>query len=281
MELVMFDLFFLPIADSEGRSCCIMMIDHFTKFKWARALMGKDALGVVNFLMDIFEVEGNCERWHCDNGREFINKCVDMARQILKIAGHSTSQPYNPQCNGCVERCNGTCKRKILTFSLADGLQNGQLVWNWVRILAIVVANENNAPLKLYMGLSAFFCLRHRMPDVNAMGILNPDDTGKVHNFMIERQQLQAGKVLALHADKMQLYDVGDKVFVKASKKQVKIKQAISCWTIRATIEEKLASGLFYRLRWETTGLGNEKAGDLSKRVYHWSHLKMRGITGN
>ena len=119
------------------------------------------------------------------------------------------------------------------------------------------------------------------MPDVNAMGILNPDDTGKVHNFMIERQQLQAGKVLALHADKMQLYDVGDKVFVKASKKQVKIKQAISCWTIRATIEEKLASGLFYRLRWETTGLGNEKAGDLSKRVYHWSHLKMRGITGN
>jgi hypothetical protein len=203
-----------------------------------------------------------------------------MARHILKIEGHSTSQPYNPQCNGCVERANGTCKRKILTMPLADGLQNGQLVWNWPRVLAAVVANENNAPLKLYLGLSAFFCMRHRMPDIRAVGVLNPDDTAKVHAFMITRQEIQAGKVLAQHADKMQLYKVDDKVFVKATKKQVKRKQAVSSWTILATIAEVLASGLFYRLRWETTGLGGEKAGELSKRVYHWSHLKMRENQG-
>ena len=98
---------------------------------------------------------------------------------------------------------------------------------------------------------------------------------------MIERQELQAGKVLAQHADKMQLYKVDDKVFVKASKKQVKRKQAVSSWTILATVVEELASGLFYRLRWDTTGLGGEKAGELSKRVYHWSHLKMREHKGH
>ena len=38
MQLVMFDLFFLPFADKYGRTIVIMMIDHFTKFKWARAL---------------------------------------------------------------------------------------------------------------------------------------------------------------------------------------------------------------------------------------------------
>ena len=280
MQLVMFDLFFLPVADSEGRSCCIMMIDHFTKYKWARALTGKDAMGVVNFLLSVFEVEGNCERWHCDNGREFINRCVEKARFILKIEGHSTSQPYNPQCNGCVERANGTCKRKILTMSLADGLQNGQLVWNWPRILAVVITNENNCPLKLYMGLSAFFCMRHRMPDVRAVGVLDPQDTAKVHAFMVERQEMQAGKVLAQNADKMQLFKVGDSVFVKATKKQVKRKQAVSSWTILATIEEKQVNGLFYRLRWETTGLGGEPAGAVSKRVYHWSDLKMRSKKG-
>ena len=129
---------------------------------------GQGCDGSSEFPLDIFQVEGNCER---SNGREFINICVE--KQILKIEGHSTSQPYNPQCNRCVERENGTCKRKILTMSMSDGLQNGQLVWNWVRILSIVVANENNAPLKLYMGLSAFFCMRHRMPDVRAMGVLN------------------------------------------------------------------------------------------------------------
>ena len=31
MQLVMFDLFFLPIADAEGRSCCIMMIYKSSK----------------------------------------------------------------------------------------------------------------------------------------------------------------------------------------------------------------------------------------------------------
>ena len=276
MQLVMFDLFFLPFADTQGRSVCIMMIDHFTKYHWARALFGKDAMGVVNFLMDVFQLEGNCERWHCDNGREFINSCVEKARVILKIGGHSTSQPYNPQCNGCVEKANGTCKRKILTFALADGLQNGQVEWNWTTTLATVIANENSSPLKIYMGLNAFFCFRHRMPDVRSVGILNPDDTAKIHRFMIERQELQAGKVLALHADKMEMYEVGDHVYVKATPKQVKIHQAVASWTVQATIEEKHFNGMFYRLRWDTSGLGGEKAGDVSKRAYHWSNLKKR-----
>ena len=280
MQFVMFDLFFLPFKDDQGRSCCIMMVDHFTKYHWARALAGKDAMGVVNFLMDIFQEEGNCERWHCDNGREFINSCVEKARFILKIGGHSTSQPYNPQCNGCVEKANGTCKRKIITISLVEGLQNGQIVWNWPRVLAVVIMNENAAPLKLYLGLCAFFCLRQRMPDIKSVGILNQDDTAKVHAFMIERQQLQAGKVLAKHADKMELYQVGDKVYVKATVAQVKRKQAVTSWSIWATITEKHFNGMFYRVRWETNGLGSEEKGDISQRVYHWSNLKLRARIG-
>ena len=86
--------------------------------------------------------------------------------------------------------------------------------------------------------------------------------------------------MLAQNADKMQLFKVGDSVFVKATKKQVKRKQAVSSWTIVATIEEKQVSGLFYRLRWETAGLGGEPAGAVSKRVYHWSDLKMRTEKG-
>ena len=98
---------------------------------------------------------------------------------------------------------------------------------------------------------------------------------------MITRQEIQAGKILAQHADKMQLYKVDDKVFVKSTKKQVKRKQSISNWTIRATIAEAYASGLFYRVTWDSKGLGGEKPGELSKRVYHWSHLKMRERKGS
>ena len=206
---------------------------------------------------------------------------MEKARFILKVGGHSTSQPYNPQCNGCVEKANGTCKRKILTFALAQGLQNGQVEWNWVITLTVVIGNENNSPLKLYLGLTAFFCFRHRMPDVRSIGILNPADTAKVYQFMIERQELQAGKVLALHADKMQMYGVGDAVYVKATRAQVKRHQSVASWTIHATIEDTHMSGMFYRLRWVTSGLGGEVAGDVSKRVYHWSNLKPRPRNGH
>ena len=98
---------------------------------------------------------------------------------------------------------------------------------------------------------------------------------------MIERQELQAGKVLALHADKMQMYEVGDAVYVKATPKQVKRHQAVASWTIQATIEDTHMSNMFYRLRWVTSGLGGEVAGDVSKRVYHWSNLKPRPRNGH
>ena len=74
----------------------------------------------------------------------------------------------------------------------------------------------------------------------------------------------------------MEMYEVGDHVYVKATPKQVKIHQAVASWTVQATIEEKHFNGMFYRLRWDTSGLGGEKAGDVSKRAYHWSNLKKR-----
>ena len=97
---------------------------------------------------------------------------------------------------------------------------------------------------------------------------------------MIERQELQAGKVLTLHADKMQLYEVGDPVYVKATPKQVKRHQSVASWTVQATIADKHFNGMFYRLRWNTSGLGGENAGELSKRLYHWSNLKRRPVNG-
>ena len=78
----------------------------------------------------------------------------------------------------------------------------------------------------------------------------------------------------------MEMYEVGDHVYVKATPKQVKIHQAVASWTIQATIEEKHFNGMFYRLRWDTSGLGGEAAGEVSKRAYHWSNLKRRPNNG-
>jgi hypothetical protein len=50
-QLLMFDLFFLPCKDKNGCCICILMCDHFTKYKWGKALQTKDAEGVAAFLI--------------------------------------------------------------------------------------------------------------------------------------------------------------------------------------------------------------------------------------
>jgi transposase InsO family protein len=150
MELIMFDLFFLPFADDEGQSICMMIIDHFTKYKWGATMTKKTMHEVAEILISVFRQEGNCERWHCDNGKEFINHVVTHARQVLNIAQMSTGRPRHPQCQGLVERANGTCKRKVLMTCLGEGMANGDKKWNWKKHLEAVLMNENDAPLKVH-----------------------------------------------------------------------------------------------------------------------------------
>jgi hypothetical protein len=79
MQLLMFDLFFLPCPDTHGNTICILCCDHFTKYVWGAVLDSKRPEGVVDFLLSISQAEGNAERWHCDNGGEFKNVHVEVA----------------------------------------------------------------------------------------------------------------------------------------------------------------------------------------------------------
>lgn len=276
MQLVMFDLFFLPFADHFGRHIVMMMIDHFTKYKWARAIKTKDMVSVGNFLLDIFRSEGNCERWHCDNGREFINHVVQQAQAILGVDAQSTSAPYNPQCNGCVERCNGTCKQKIIKHGMAEGLANGTENWDWARYLDKVVYQENDCPIKLYMGLTPFYCLRGRERNCTGAAHGVPEALAEMHVFMHKRQQDQGSAITAKGDDPVH-YDVGAPVYVRASQKEVKIKTALSGWSTTAVIASVTEHPVpQYHLLWVSHGLSGESAGTISRRHYPWTGLRHR-----
>ena len=149
MELIMFDLFYLPFKDDEDQGICMMIIDHFTKYKWGGTMTRKTMHEVADILVAVFRAEGNCERWHCDNGKEFINHVVTHARKVLNIPELSSGRPRHPQCQGLVERANGTCKRKVLMACAAEGMKNGAKKWNWKKHLEEVLMNENDAPLKV------------------------------------------------------------------------------------------------------------------------------------
>ena len=230
----MFDLFFLPFEDEEECHICIMMIDHFTKYKWGGVMNAKTMTNVADFLVSVFQQEGNCERWHCDNGREFINSAVTQARLLLNIPSQTTGRPRHPQCQGLVERANGTCKRKILMKAHGDGLRNGEEKWNWAGYLKEVLMQENDAPLKVYNGLSAFFCLRNRSRDIVNNMAPNPEDLAQLHKFMQECQEEQGTNMK--NTGVLECYVVGEHVKVRAGHRDVKKRLTLGVWTTEAKI---------------------------------------------
>ena len=281
MELVMFDLFFLPFKDDEGQGICMMIIDHFTKYKWGATMTRKTMYEVAEILIAVFRMEGNCERWHSDNGSEFLNYVVTHARKVLNIPQLTNGRPRHPQCQGLVERANGTCKRKVLMNCAAEGLKNGDSKWNWKKHLEDVLMNENDAPLKVYKGLNAFFCLRNRQRDIVTYNPLAPEDMTELHGFM-RNCQLEQGKKMK-HVASLETFEIADKVRVRAGYQEVKKRAVLGTWSTEATIcEVHPKAANYYRLRWTTRGLNAEPQGSISKRWFPWTAMKkMAKSTGS
>jgi hypothetical protein len=76
-EIVMIDLFFLPMNGADGEVCVLLMKDHFTKFHWAKEFKGKHMGPVAEYILQIFADGQVPERIHCDNGNEFVNQCMN------------------------------------------------------------------------------------------------------------------------------------------------------------------------------------------------------------
>jgi hypothetical protein len=108
LQLVMFDLKKLPGSeDEEGRQGYLMLVvDHFSKFKWGKIFFGKDAASIAHFLVTLFQSEGTPERWHCDNGTEFVNGMVELARTAMSLGNAESLLPYT---HGGVRYMHGIC----------------------------------------------------------------------------------------------------------------------------------------------------------------------------
>ena len=114
-ELIMFDLTKLPMATGDGFVWLLLVKDHFTKYHWGCPLKDKTPEAIVDFLVKTFT---NCpvpERWHCDNGGEFVNDYMHRAMEKLHVHG-SHGRPRHPQTQGLIERANYTIKTKVHLF---------------------------------------------------------------------------------------------------------------------------------------------------------------------
>ena len=112
-QVVSCDMIGPLIPSSEGNKYILVVIDHCTGFAECKPLPNKDALSVLKY----FEREwlprySSPEILVTDRGLEFKN---DTFVPYMKALGVDVrhSSPYNPQCNGKVERFNKELKSKL------------------------------------------------------------------------------------------------------------------------------------------------------------------------
>ena len=82
------------------------MIDYATRYRESVALQSLETERVVEALVEMFSRVGIPDEMLTDCGSQFITKEVSRLLSLQQL----TTTPYNPMCNGLVERFHATMK---------------------------------------------------------------------------------------------------------------------------------------------------------------------------
>lgn len=276
LELVMFDLSKMPFPCSDtGMEWFLLISDHFTKFVWGSPLPSKNAGPIQAFLREVFMAEGSPERFHSDNGSEFVNELADLVLDELGGVRNSHGRPRNPRCQGLIERANRSVKKKVLQKCMNDGHEDNAVPFPWTRpkYFNLALQEENTAMKKPY-NLDPFFCLRLRpFCSPGSTVALDPAQIVELREDMAAAQRRQA---LKYDIAPVVQYNLGDVVNIKANYKEKKHKRSVATWSAKGTIAGDVTDTTrYYRVRYITKGLRNEKPGELAKNMLHCSLLRL------
>ena len=99
-----------PSAD--GHKYILTLVDYSTRYPEAVALKNITTEAVAEALISIYSRLGIPEEILSDMDTQFISECMSEVERLLKIR-HLSTTPYHPQCNGLVEKFNGTLKTML------------------------------------------------------------------------------------------------------------------------------------------------------------------------
>lgn len=106
-EVVGLDLVGPLTTTPDGHRYILVIVDHLTKHCETYPLANKEAPTVARAYVDYILRYARPQRILTDCGTEFVNQIMKSVNDIMQIE-HSTTAPYNPQCNGLTERTNRT-----------------------------------------------------------------------------------------------------------------------------------------------------------------------------
>ena len=94
---------------SKGHRYILTVVDYATRYPEAVALKNIETTTVAEALVSIFSRVGIPTEVLTDQGSQFTAKLMKEVSRLLSVK-QLTTTPYHPQCNGLVERFNGTLK---------------------------------------------------------------------------------------------------------------------------------------------------------------------------
>jgi hypothetical protein len=100
-----------PPSD-RGNRFILTLVDYATRYPEAIALKNIDSETVAEALVDMFSRVGVPSEILSDMGKQFTSDLMKEVGELLSVR-QLTTTPYNPSCNGLVEKFNGTIKNMI------------------------------------------------------------------------------------------------------------------------------------------------------------------------
>lgn len=102
----------LAPASDRGHRYILVLVDHASRYPEAVPLRSIDTEAVAEALLEIFSRVGFPREVLSDRGTQFTSDLMQQVAKLVNVRQIFTT-PYNPKCNGLVERMNGTLKTML------------------------------------------------------------------------------------------------------------------------------------------------------------------------
>ena len=99
-------------ASDDGNRYILVVVDYATRYPEATPLKSIESERVAEALWHMWTRVGIPKEVLTDRGTQFTSACMQEVYKLLAIHGQLTT-PYHAQCNGLVERFNGTLKSML------------------------------------------------------------------------------------------------------------------------------------------------------------------------
>lgn len=136
-ERVTMDLVSYSDVTGDSNKYILTLQDDLTRFVQAYPIPDKQATTVAKYLLIFCQHYGVPQRFHSDQGGEFMNSIL---KQLMKLLGtkHTFSTAYHPQTNGSLERFHATLRDHIRMYH-----QRSKNAWDQIVPLAIMCHNTS------------------------------------------------------------------------------------------------------------------------------------------